>query len=492
MIRRIVAAAVSSAAASSRHLAGLTPTAESLVCVSARTSATAGTRVISSAPASPWPSQRSRSWTRIRADAQAAAQLRPTEPPLSTSGKRNLAACATREEFFRALHSADVPRSIARLVYRAVYRHGATSFDAIEGLPRRHMQALSARFSLRNVGGRVIRDDVSEDGTRKWLIDVAPAAAEFDYGVVGVGAGDESVAPERAVDAQPVEAVFIPERSVHGQDRGVLCVSSQVGCSLSCSFCRTGTQPLQRNLSASQILAQLVTARTLLGDFPARNGGNVVSNVVFMGQGEPLFNFRQVGNAVRTMLDQDAFSLAAKRITISTAGVAPLMPRVGSDLGVNLAISLHAPNSALRSRIMGINDTYPLEVVLQACRDYCATGKRRRVLVEYVLLRDVNDSLDQAAELLAAISGIPCHVNLIPFNPWTPHGTGDLGATARGGSSKSEPAAPTSPYECPDDTTVLQFGKLLLDAGITTSVRWPRGRDILGACGQLRSDHDVA
>jgi 23S rRNA (adenine2503-C2)-methyltransferase len=337
---------------------------------------------------------------------------------------------------------AGLPAEGARIVHSQVHKLAVQSIDDLD-ISQVRRKALRDKFHIE--WGSVVDEQAGEDGTRKWLLEFGP----------GVRA----------------ETVFIPEGQA-GLDgtpsRGVVCVSSQVGCSLACKFCHTGTQKLKRNLSASEIVAQVMHVRHALGDHGRkRTGDNLVSNVVFMGQGEPLYNWRNVSAAAGVMTATSALNIAAKRVTISTSGIPKLMPRVGSELNCNLALSLHGTNNRLRSSIMGINDTYPLEMVMQACREYSETRARgRKVLFEYTMLAGVNDSPEQAAELIDLVQGLKCHINLIPFNPW-----------------------PGAPFECSDDDTIMAFGKQLLDAGLGTTIRWPKGRDIMAACGQLRSEH---
>jgi 23S rRNA (adenine2503-C2)-methyltransferase len=285
----------------------------------------------------------------------------------------------------------------------------------------------------------VTRDQESADGTRKWLV--------------------------RMVDGQEVETVHIPE-----SDRGALCVSSQVGCTLTCRFCHTGTQPLVRNLGVAEILAQILTARDALGEWPAPGANpndsiSTLTNIVMMGMGEPLYNYDNVAAALKIAMDGEGIAISKRRITLSTSGVVPMMHRCGAELGVNLAVSLHAVNDAIRDELMPINKAYPVAELMQACRDYPGATNARRITFEYVMLRDVNDTLADARELVRLLDGIPAKVNLIPFNPW-----------------------PGSGFECSSRAQIERFAKVVMDAGYPSPVREPRGRDILAACGQLRSD----
>ncbi|MEP1113139.1 MAG: 23S rRNA (adenine(2503)-C(2))-methyltransferase RlmN, partial [Nitratireductor sp.] len=268
-----------------------------------------------------------------------------------------------------------------------------------------------------------------------------------------------------------VETVYIPE-----QGRGTLCISSQVGCTLTCSFCHTGTQKLVRNLTAEEILSQLLTARDRLGDFPQRETpmgaivpaeGRKISNIVMMGMGEPLYNFDHVKKALLIASDGDGLSLSKRRITLSTSGVVPEIYRTGEEIGVMLAISLHAVRDDLRDMLVPINKKYPLKALLEACRNYPGLSNARRITFEYVMLRDVNDSLADAKELVRLLRGIPAKINLIPFNPW-----------------------PGSNYQCSDWETIETFADYVNQAGYASPIRTPRGRDILAACGQLKSESE--
>jgi 23S rRNA (adenine2503-C2)-methyltransferase len=288
---------------------------------------------------------------------------------------------------------------------------------------------------------------VSEDGTRKWLLRFPPR-----------GAG-------RPVE---VETVYIPE-----EGRGTLCVSSQVGCTLTCTFCHTGTQRMVRNLTAEEIVQQILVAREQLGDFPdaetpqgaiVPGEGRLVSNVVMMGMGEPLYNFDNVREALLIASDGDGIALSKRRITLSTSGVVPMIPRAGEEIGTMLAISLHAVRDELRDELVPINRKWPIAELLDACRAYPGLSNARRITFEYVMLKGVNDSLAEARELVRLLAGIPAKINLIPFNPW-----------------------PGAPYECSDWERIEAFAEVVNRAGYASPIRTPRGRDILAACGQLKS-----
>jgi 23S rRNA (adenine2503-C2)-methyltransferase len=274
---------------------------------------------------------------------------------------------------------------------------------------------------------------VSADGTQKWLL-------RFD-------------------DAQEVETVHIPEA-----DRGTLCVSSQVGCTLTCTFCHTGTQQLVRNLSAAEIVGQIMIARDALGEWPSPKGDRQLTNIVLMGMGEPLYNFDNVAAAMKIVMDPEGLAISRRKITLSTAGVVPMIARCGAEIGVNLAISLHAVSNDIRDVLVPLNKKYPINELLAACRAYPGSSNARRITFEYVMLNGVNDSPAEARELVRLLKGIPAKVNLIPFNPW-----------------------PGAPYECSIDAAIAAFSDILFAAGYSAPVRTPRGRDILAACGQLKS-----
>jgi len=293
-----------------------------------------------------------------------------------------------------------------------------------------------SRLAERFVIGRpsVSADSLSEDGTRKWLL--------------------------RFNDGQEVESVHIPE-----ENRGTLCVSSQVGCTLTCRFCHTGTQGLVRNLSAAEILGQVMLARDCLGEWPSPKDDRLLSNIVMMGMGEPLYNYDNVAKALRIVMDHEGISISRRRITLSTAGVVPMIRRCGEELGVNLAVSLHAVTDELRDRLVPLNKKYPIAELLAALRDYPRLSNARRITFEYVMLKGVNDSPADARALVKSIAGIPAKINLIPFNPW-----------------------PGAPFECSDWAVIERFGDIVNAAGYASPIRMPRGRDILAACGQLKSE----
>jgi 23S rRNA (adenine2503-C2)-methyltransferase len=333
----------------------------------------------------------------------------------------------------------------ARQIWHWIYFRGATDFDRMTNVSKDLRAALAAHFTLQRP--EVVAEQVSEDGTRKWLLRF-PAR----------GAG-------RPVE---VETVYIPE-----EGRGTLCVSSQVGCTLTCTFCHTGTQRMVRNLTAEEIVQQILVARERLGDFPdaatppgaiVPGEGRLVSNVVMMGMGEPLYNFDNVKDALLIASDGEGIALSKRRITLSTSGVVPMIPRAGAEIGTMLAISLHAVRDELRDAIVPINRKWPIAELLAACRAYPGLSNARRITFEYVMLKGVNDSLAEAKELVRLLAGIPAKINLIPFNPW-----------------------PGSPYECSDWERIEAFADIVNRAGYASPIRTPRGRDILAACGQLKS-----
>ena len=319
----------------------------------------------------------------------------------------------------------------AKQIWHWLYWRGARRFADMTSLPKGLRAALAERYCLDRA--EVAALQLSADGTRKWLL--------------------------RFADGREVECVHIPEA-----DRGALCISSQVGCTLACTFCHTGTQKLVRNLDASEIVGQMLTARDTIGEWPAPREGRMISNVVMMGMGEPLYNYDAVAKALRIFMDPEGISLSRRRITLSTAGVVPMIERVGAELAVNLAISLHAVRDDLRDALVPINRKYPIAALLAACRAYPAASNARRITFEYVMLAGVNDTDADARELVRLLAGIPAKINLIPFNPW-----------------------PGAPYQCSSNNRIHAFAGIVNDAGYSSPVRVPRGRDIMAACGQLKS-----
>jgi 23S rRNA (adenine2503-C2)-methyltransferase len=320
-----------------------------------------------------------------------------------------------------------------------MYFRGAESFDRMTSISRDTRAELEKHFTVDRP--EVVAEQISNDGTRKWLLRLP--------------SGDAAERPHE------VECVYIPET-----DRGTLCVSSQVGCTLNCTFCHTGTQRLVRNLTAGEIVGQVMVARDRLNDWADReNGTRLVTNVVMMGMGEPLYNFDAVRDALLIVADNEGIGISRRRITLSTSGVVPNIIRTGEEIGVMLAISLHAVRDELRNELVPLNRKYPIAELLQACRDYPGASNARRITFEYVMLRGVNDSLDDAKLLVKLLKGIPAKINLIPFNPW-----------------------PGTRYECSDWDQIEKFSEYIFNAGYSSPVRTPRGRDILAACGQLKSE----
>lgn len=320
-----------------------------------------------------------------------------------------------------------------------MYFRGAQSFDDMTSVSKGIRAELAQHFTVDRP--EVVAEQISNDGTRKWLLRLP--------------SGDN------VEKAHEVECVYIPET-----DRGTLCVSSQVGCTLNCSFCHTGTQRLVRNLTAGEIVGQIMVARDRLNDWADREDGTRrVTNIVMMGMGEPLYNFDAVRDALLIVGDNEGIGISRRRITLSTSGVVPNIVRAGEEIGVMLAISLHAVRDELRNELVPLNRKYPIKELLQACRDYPGASNARRITFEYVMLKGVNDSLDDAKLLVKLLKGIHAKINLIPFNPW-----------------------PGTAYECSDWDQIEKFSEYIFNAGYSSPVRTPRGRDILAACGQLKSE----
>jgi 23S rRNA (adenine2503-C2)-methyltransferase len=353
---------------------------------------------------------------------------RPLAAP--ADGRRNLVGLS-REEMTAAMAELGEPAFRARQLWQWMYVRGVTSFDGMTSLGKPLRAKLAERFAIARP--EVARLQDSLDGTKKWLL--------------------------RFVDAQEAETVHIPE-----EDRGTLCVSSQVGCTLTCKFCHTGTQRLVRNLEPSEIVGQVMLARDAFGEWPAPEANRKLTNIVMMGMGEPLFNYENVAKALTIVMDPGGIAISRRKITLSTSGVVPMIRRCGAELGVGLAVSLHAVRDDLRDVIVPLNKKYKIAELLAACRDYPGLSNARRITFEYVMLKGLNDSPADARELVRLIRGIPAKINLIPFNPW-----------------------PGAPYECSDDATIEAFAAILMKAGYIAPVRTPRGRDIFAACGQLKS-----
>jgi 23S rRNA (adenine2503-C2)-methyltransferase len=320
----------------------------------------------------------------------------------------------------------------ARQLWNWIYVHGARDFDRMTSLAKPFRVFAAERFTLARPD--IVSEQISSDGTRKWLLRTGPGI-EF-------------------------ETVFIPETG-----RGTLCVSSQVGCTLNCRFCHTGTQRLVRNLTSGEIAGQVMVARDALGDWPSTGQNRGLTNVVMMGMGEPLYNFDHVKAALAIVVDGDGLAISKRRITLSTAGVVPMIPRAGAEIGSALAISLHAARDELRDVLVPLNRKYPLGELMEAARAYPGLSNARRITFEYAMLKDVNDSLADARALVRLVAGIPAKINLIPFNPW-----------------------PGAPYECSSWERIEKFAEVVNRAGYASPVRTPRGRDIMAACGQLRSE----
>jgi 23S rRNA (adenine2503-C2)-methyltransferase len=358
----------------------------------------------------------------------------------------------TRDELKERLAGIGVPERELKMrvtqLWQWIYVQGLRDFADMTNVGKAMRASLAEAFTLDRP--QVVSEQVSKDGTRKWLIRMA-STGPFDRGA-------------------EIECVYIPE-----VDRGTLCVSSQVGCTLTCSFCHTGTQKLVRNLSAAEIVAQLVVARDCLGDWPdatppegafvPTDGGRFVSNIVFMGMGEPLYNTDNVVDAIGVMSDNEGLGLSRRRITVSTSGVVPQIERLGAEANTMLAISLHAVRDPLRDELVPLNRKYPIARLMEACRSYPGLSNARRITFEYVMLKGVNDSDADARELVRLLKGVPAKINLIPFNPW-----------------------PGSKYECSDWERIERFSEIVFRAGYASPVRTPRGRDILAACGQLKSE----
>jgi 23S rRNA (adenine2503-C2)-methyltransferase len=321
----------------------------------------------------------------------------------------------------------------AKQVWHWIYNRGVTDFGAMSDIAKAQRGWFAEKFVITRP--KVVEAQVSSDGTRKWLL--------------------------KTHDGHDFEMVFIPDA-----DRGTLCVSSQVGCTLNCRFCHTGTMQLVRNLEPSEIVGQVMLARDALGEWPSQPEGRMLTNIVMMGMGEPLYNFDNVRDALRIVMDGDGLGLSKRRITLSTSGVVPMMERAGDEIGVNLAVSLHAVTKEVRDEIVPLNRKYGIEQLLEACAAYPGANNARRITFEYVMLKDKNDSDDDARELVRLIRKyrLPAKVNLIPFNPW-----------------------PGAPYECSEPDRIKSFSNLVFEAGISAPVRTPRGRDIDAACGQLKT-----
>ena len=345
----------------------------------------------------------------------------------------------SRKEIAAHLTEMDVETKKVRMrasqIFQWVYNQGVRDFDQMTNIAKDFRTKLADYFTLERP--EVIEHQISKDGTRKYLIRMAPGIE--------------------------VESVFIPDVS----RSGALCVSSQVGCTLTCTFCHTGTQRLVRNLTPAEIILQVMVARDDLGEWPSSIDDRKLVNIVFMGMGEPLYNTDNVIRSIDTISDDQGMSIGRRRITVSTSGVVPDIARLGAEANTMLAISLHAADDDTRTKIMPINKAYPVDELLQACRDYPGLSNAKRITFEYVMLKGVNDSVQHAKNLITKLQGIPAKVNLIPFNPW-----------------------PGSPYECSDMETIERFAARLKKAGLAAPIRKTRGEDIMAACGQLKSESE--
>ena len=338
----------------------------------------------------------------------------------------------SRTDLIERLTEIGLPKFRAGQIWHWLYHRGTTDLDEMTTLAKPLRTELGTRFRVGRL--EIAREQRSVDGTIKWLF--------------------------RFPDGNEAETVFIPE-----DDRGTLCVSSQIGCTLTCSFCHTGTQRLVRNLTSGEIVGQVMAALDVLEAWPAAQVNRPVTNIVLMGMGEPLYNLDNVSKAIHVIMDNEGIAISKRRITLSTSGVVPEMLRCGAETGVNLAISLHGVTDAIRDILVPINKKYPLAQLLQACRNYPGINNARRITFEYVMLKGLNDSTADARALVRLIKGIPAKINLIPFNPW-----------------------PGSPYECSDTAAIDAFAEIVMQAGYASPIRRPRGSDILAACGQLKSD----
>jgi len=369
-----------------------------------------------------------------RARILAKAALFAPPPALLADGRRDLVGMS-RVELAEAVASIGEAPFRAKQLWHWIYHQGVTDFAAMANIARPMREKLAAHFVIGRPG--IAADQLSEDQTRKMLF--------------------------RFRDNEAVETVYIPDMT---EDRGAVCISSQVGCTLSCRFCHTGTQRLTRNLSVAEIVGQFMAMRDAYGEWPSPKGDTprLLSTIVLMGMGEPLYNYENVAAAMKIIMDGEGIGLSRRRITLSTSGVVPMMDRCGAELGVNLAVSLHAVRDDVRDVIVPLNRKYNIAELIAACRRYPAASNARRITFEYVMLKGINDSEADARELVRLIDGIPAKVNLIPFNPW-----------------------PGSTYETSSGNAIHRFAAIVMDAGYAAPVRTPRGRDILAACGQLKS-----
>jgi 23S rRNA (adenine2503-C2)-methyltransferase len=365
-----------------------------------------------------------------------AKSARFSPPPARVAdGRRDLVGLS-RAELAGELAAIGEAAFRTKQLWHWIYHRGETEFARMSSIARPLQAKLAENFVVGRPEAAVVQ--TSADDTRKFLF--------------------------RFRDGQEAETVYIPDRQ---EDRGAVCISSQIGCTLSCRFCHTGTQTLVRNLGPAEIVGQFMAARDSYAEWPSPRGETprLLSTIVLMGMGEPLYNYENVATAMAIVMDGEGIALSRRRITLSTSGVVPMMDRAGAELGVNLAVSLHAVRDELRDELVPLNRKYPIAELIAACRRYPAASNARRITFEYVMLKGINDSPAEAHELIRLIAGIPAKVNLIPFNPW-----------------------PGSPYETSSASAIDRFAGIVMDAGFSSPVRTPRGRDILAACGQLRTE----
>ncbi|MFC2999060.1 23S rRNA (adenine(2503)-C(2))-methyltransferase RlmN [Falsiroseomonas tokyonensis] len=372
-----------------------------------------------------------------RARILAKAALFAPPPATLADGRRDLVGL-TRDELAAEMVAIGEQPFRAKQLWHWIYHQGVTDFSRMPSIAKPMQAKLAERFVVGRPEATTVQ--TSTDGTRKFLF--------------------------RYRDGQEVETVYIPSPD---EDRGAVCISTQVGCTLSCKFCHTGTQKLVRNLGAAEIVGQFMAARDSYGEWPSPKDGTArhLSNIVVMGMGEPLYNYENTAKAMRIVMDNEGIALSRRRITLSTSGVVPMMDRCGAELNVNLAVSLHAVTNELRNEIVPLNRKYPIEELMAACRRYPGASNARRITFEYVMLRGVNDSPAEAHELVRLLKGLPAKVNLIPFNPW-----------------------PGSPYKTSTGEAVRAFAEILEAGGYSSPVRRPRGRDISAACGQLKTESE--
>lgn len=349
---------------------------------------------------------------------------------LENKNKKNLIGIS-RHDLACVLEGLGEKKFRTKQLWHWIYHQGETDFSKMTSLGKTLRTKLQDYHMI--VKPEIVNQQLSEDTTHKWLL--------------------------RTQDGNEVETVFIPE-----EDRGALCISSQVGCTLTCSFCHTGTQRLVRNLTAGEIVGQIMVARDSYDEWPSDGHNRKLTNIVMMGMGEPLYNFDEVSKALKIIMDEEGISISRRRITLSTSGVVPLIERCGEELGVGLAVSLHAVNDELRDILVPINKKFPIKELLDACRRYPGSSNARRITFEYVMLDGINDSASDAKELARLLSDIPAKINLIPFNKW-----------------------PGAEYECSSHHKIKRFSEILNERGLSAPIRMPRGRDIMAACGQLKS-----